>query len=298
MGKIHDALQRAEQQRSSVASTATPLLREGSGTATDRGSVSAPSKRTEIRKPREETRRERRARKKLRIRTERGKEDHSLEAQRPRVLIGSTASNVTEEYRTLRARIQSVRRTRTIASLVITSARPDEGKTTTAINLALSFGMDREMKTCLVDADLRTPGVSKVFGPTSEVGLAEVLETDAKLSDALIELPDSRLSVLPVRALPTYPSELLGSARMAQLLEELAGHFEMIIIDAPPVLGLADSVSLLDACDAALFVVGAGSVSRADVDAALERLDTSKLIGTVFNRCEAKQSPYGTYGKD
>ena len=88
---------------------------------------------------------------------------------------------------------------------------------------------------------------------------------------------------------------------MVELLEELNSHFEMVIIDAPPVLGLPDAVTLVDLSDATLFVIGAGSVSRNDVDAALERLDMAKIVGTVLNRCDKNQFSYGGsygYGKD
>ncbi len=295
MGKIHDALRRAEQQRGQLPDPS--VLREAIEPEIedplDTDSEVRSERAIQVRRPRKKSRKERRAERKNSDLTRR---DRRNEERRPRVLVGSTTSNVTEEYRTLRARLQSLRRTRDLSRLVITSARPNEGKTTTAINLALSFGMERELKTCLIDADLRTPGVSQVFGPAPEAGLAEVLEADAKLSEALIELPDSRLSVLPVKALPTYPSELLGSRRMAELLDELSTHFDMLIIDAPPVLGLPDAVTLVDACDSALFVVGAGRVDRSDVDAALERLDASKVVGTVLNRCAKNQAPYGSYG--
>ena len=172
------------------------------------------------------------------------------------VLPGNSGSPYSEEYRTLRARIQSLRRTRELRSIVVSSSRPGEGKTTTAINLALSFGLERENSVCLLDADLRTPRVQKAF-PAGPVGLAEVLEGDAKLEEALIAVPESRLMVLPVKALPSAPSELLSARAMVDLLAELSARFQTVIVDAPPVLGLPDTVTLVDLCDAALFVVGA-----------------------------------------
>ena len=80
------------------------------------------------------------------------------------MLVGGVDTPYSEEYRTLRARIQSLRRTRELRSIVVSSTRPNEGKTTTAVNLALSFGLERENSICLVDADLRTPRVHKAFG--------------------------------------------------------------------------------------------------------------------------------------
>jgi capsular exopolysaccharide synthesis family protein len=218
----------------------------------------------------------------------------TVRAERRAHLVSSGDSLVAEEYRSLRARIQSIRRTRPFRSLVLTSARPGEGKSTTAVNLALSFGLDLSTTTCLVDADLRTPSVQRAFPELPKLGLAELLQGDgdAKLDEALIAVPDTRLSVLPVRTLPERPAELLSSPHMERLLQELTSRFNTVLIDAPPVLGLPDAVSLVDLCDAALLVVRAGGPPRGEVEAALERLDAARLIGTVFNGCESGESPY------
>jgi capsular exopolysaccharide synthesis family protein len=269
MGKIHDALQKAEQ------------MRQGASAAPASAPIETAAPRAPKPKP------DWRARFKL-----------GRPAARVRGgLLSVGESTLSEEYRTLRARIQSLRRTRELRSIVITSTRPSEGKTTTSANLALSFGLEREGTTCLVDADLRTPRMHQLFAAAGPVGLAEVLEGDAKLDEALIAVPDTRLMVLPVRALPTAPSELLASRAMADLVAELHTRFHTVIFDAPPVLGLPDTVTLVDLCDGALFVVGAGRAPREEVESALERLDASKVLGVVLNRCEDSEVPYAsTYG--
>jgi capsular exopolysaccharide synthesis family protein len=264
MGKIHDALQRAEEERVRLEGAAAAPGAEHRSESSPGRSASSP--------------------------------DPILSGRRARVVTAG-ASAVGEEYRTLRARLQSLRRTREVRSLVLTSAIPGEGKTTTAVNLALSFGLDLGTTTCLLDADMRTPAVHRAFPQLPAAGLAEVLETDAKLEDALIQVPDTRLWVLPVRGLPSQPSELLASQKMVRVLEELATRFDTIVIDAPPLLGLPDAVTLADICDAALIVVGAGESARADVETALERLDRSKVLGAVFNRCEASTLPDEYYSR-
>ena len=168
----------------------------------------------------------------------------------------------------------------------MTSSIPGEGKTTTAVNLALCFGLDVGSTTCLVDGDLRTPSVHRAFAKLPQLGLGELLESEEKLDDALLQVPDTRLTVLPVKSRPLNPAELVASPKMGKLVEELASRFDTVVVDAPPLLGLPDAVSLADLCDAALFVVGAGRASRSDVEAALERLERTRLIGTVFNRCD------------
>jgi capsular exopolysaccharide synthesis family protein len=275
MGKIHDALRRAEEMRRG-APAAGEVTPEISSTPL---AVSTPR---ESKLPLGWLARRKTKRPAV----------HAHAAEVP-----TREATLSEEYRTLRARIQSLRRTRELRSIVITSTRSGEGKTTTATNLALGFGLEREGLTCLVDADLRTPRVHQVFRGAGQFGLAEVLEGDAKIDEALVAVPDTRLMVLPVRALPTAPSELLASRAMLALVAELHTRFHTVIFDTPPVLGLPDTVTLVDLCDAALFVVGAGVAPRDEVESALERLDASKVVGVVLNRCSSSEVPNaGAYG--
>jgi capsular exopolysaccharide synthesis family protein len=272
MGKIHDALQKAEELRrgASAEPEAAPAVPE----------------RAPAPKP-EKTRRWGMRRKTAQV----------AKPARYGVHVSGSESPFSEEYRTLRARIQSLRRTRELRSIVITSALPNEGKSTTAANLARCFGLEREVTTCLVDADMRTPRMHQAFPGAGPVGLVEVLEGDAKLDEALVAVAETRLMVLPVRALPPAPSELLASRAMADLIAELHTRFHTVILDAPPVLGLPDTVTLVDQCDSTLFVVGAGRAPREDVESALERLDASKVLGVVLNRCARHEVPYaGSYG--
>jgi polysaccharide biosynthesis transport protein len=247
MGRIHDALERAERER---------VARDGEL----RPFAATPA-------------------------------DGELRANRPAhgaesLLQAELACAVTDEHRSLRARIQSLRRERPVRSLVVTSAGPGEGKTTTAVNLAMSYGFERELDTCLVEADLRTPRVCALLSDRPPVGLTEVLEGDARLDDALVRIAGTRLTVLGVRSVPTQPTELLASSRMQKLVEDLQNRFALLIVDAPPVLGPPDALQLVDVCDAALFVVAAGSTRRAELGAALERIDRRKLIGAVLNRVD------------
>jgi len=285
MGKIHDALQRAEQARRGAETTLDVSVAELPAAVTPAPLAAPPAPRFRSWSLRRNSKTSRAAAP--------SREDALM-------LPAEGDSPFSEEYRTLRARIQSLRRTRELRSIVLSSARPSEGKTTTAVNLALSFGAERENSVCLVDADLRTPRVHRALPGKGVVGLAEVLEGDAKLEEALVQIPDSRLMVLPVKALPTAPSELLSSRAMSQLIGELHTRFQTVIFDAPPVLGLPDTVTLVDLCDAALFVVGAGRAPRDEVESALERLDASKIIGLVLNRCSKAEIGYlgnYSYGK-
>ncbi len=268
MGKIHDALQRAEQQRAELggAPVGPAAVRELVDRAAELPRGFSRSKLLRA-------------------------------ARRSRLVLSDAESSVAEQYRTLRARIESIRRAREIRSIVITSALAREGKTTTSMNLALSFGLDVERKTCLIDCDLRTPGVHRALSDSPAEGLAEVLQDDAKLEDALVQVPDTLLWVLPVRLRPAHPSELLASRRMSRLLEEAYARFDTVLVDSPPVVGLPDATTLVDLCDACVFVVSRARASRAEIETSLERIDPQKIIGTVFNRSPELPVPYG-YGRD
>lgn len=269
MGKIHDALQKAEETRAGLGGAPSGAAHEIFEEPSTSAWTEPPSVRV--------------------------KQVHN--GRRSRVMLADGDTAVSEEYRTLRARIQSLRRVRSVRTIVVTSALPGEGKTTTASNLALSFGLEREFTTCLVDADLRTPKIDQTLLETPALGLAEVLEADAKLKDALVQVPDTRLSVLTVQALPMQPSELLASKKMHDLVEELRSRFDTVVIDAPPILGLPDTTTLVDLSDAVLLVISAGEASHHDVESALERIDTGKIVGVVFNRSrEAVKSYKSGYG--
>ena len=177
------------------------------------------------------------------------------------------------------------------------SARSDEGKTTTAVNLALCYGLSFDEDSCLVDADLRTPDVEQSLPEQGGAGLVDVLEDRATLDEALVQFPETRLSVLAARSIAERPSELLASQKMVELMRELHARFPIVIVDALPILGLPDTTTLVDVCDAAVLVMAARQNSPAEVERALDRVDRSKVLGIVFNKSDDVPVPYG-YGYD
>ena len=278
MGKIHDAL----QQRG--AGCAAAPRRWTSAVASSR-SRSRPRPRRPSRHPAcaagacaaRRRRRDRRA----------------CAARRGRRCPSGEATPYSEEYRTLRARIQSLRRTRELRSIVITSTRPGEGKTTTAVEpRALASGSSARDSVCLVDADLRTPRVHKAFRGAGPVrpgrGARGRCEARRGADRRTRHAPDGAAGA---RAADARRPSCSASRAMVDLVAELHTRFQTVIVDAPPVLGLPDTVTLVDLCDAALFVVGAGAAPRDEVESALERLDANKVIGVVLNRCEQQRSP-------
>ena len=262
MGKIHEALKRAEEQRAQLEPD-----------------KSQPSLGERLTQP-------------MRAPGSRGVGHSIRDAHRTRVVVSDSDQGVAEQYRALRARLESIRRTRPFRSLVLMSARSDEGKTTTAVNLALSYGLSLDADTCLVDADLRTPDVQQSLPEQGGAGLTEVLEDRATLDEALVRFPDTRLWVLPAWSLPQGPSELLASQRMLEVMRELHARFGIVIVDGLPILGLPDMTTLVDVCDAALLVVAAQNSSKPEIERALGRVDREKVVGIVFNRSEDGPVPY------
>jgi capsular exopolysaccharide synthesis family protein len=193
---------------------------------------------------------------------------------------------VAEQFRTLRGRIDAIASERPVRTVAVTSALRGEGKTIAAVNLAVVTAMGVGRRVLLVDCDLREPQVHRTLGLRPETGLAEVLTDQASLEDAVIKVDGINLEVLPVRALPPNPAELLASTRMRQVLEELAGSYDTVVLDLPNALGIPDAKSVSDISDGLLLVVRADSTPEEEVEAALDVLDRRRVLGLVLNDAE------------
>jgi non-specific protein-tyrosine kinase len=167
---------------------------------------------------------------------------------------------------------------------MVTSPGAGEGKSVTSANLALTMAQELQRHVVLVDADLRDPAVHSLFGIDGGPGLADVLAGDATLDDALVHLPDHRLTVLPAGATPQFPTELLGSAGMRRLLDTLRARFDRVLLDVPAVAPLADVATVAPLADGVLMVVRAGMTQRPALDRALEGLADAKVLGVVLNQ--------------
>lgn len=181
--------------------------------------------------------------------------------------------------------------------IMVTSSVPGEGKTNTSVNLALSLA-EAGVSTCLVDADLRRPCVAGTFGLVQDAGLTTVLIGQARAEDVMQQV-GNRLSVLAGGAVPPNPTELLASARMNEVLHDLANTYEAVIVDTAPLLPVADTLGLASLAQGTLLVVRASKTSRDQVrtaTAALERVG-GRVLGTVFNMAvPPKGDHYGAYG--
>jgi capsular exopolysaccharide synthesis family protein len=194
-------------------------------------------------------------------------------------------SPISESYRSLRTNIVYASADKKIKSLLISSSQPGEGKSTTTANLAIAFAQLRK-KTLLIDADLRKPVQHNVFGHPRGPGLSEYLINDVKDINSIIHKTKvENLFILTAGGLPPNPSELLGSDRMSQLVDDLEQEWDMVLLDSPPIVAVTDASMISGEIDAIALVVKAGATERSAVDRALDMMRNIRapLIGSILN---------------
>ncbi len=206
----------------------------------------------------------------------------------PTLVVDEPYHGLSEALRTVRTNLTFVNAGQQPRSLVVTSPVPGEGKTTLSAHLALTLAANG-MRVCLVEADLRRPQLAGHLGLDGDAGLTTVLIGRAGLDEVLQPFGTTGVTLLGSGQLPPNPAELLGSPRMRELLEELHGRFDVTVLDAPPLLPVTDAAVVSGLTDGALVVVGARVVRRAELGAALKRLELAQvpLLGLVLNRTAA-----------
>jgi len=198
-------------------------------------------------------------------------------------------SPIAEQYRILRTNLQSLRFRAGSRAIVVTSAVNGEGKTVTALNLALTLARQEKLKVVLVDADLRKGTVHKWLGMAeSQEGLSTALRRDGALNGSLVMLKEPPLAVLPSGPYADQPAELLESSNMKRLLAALKTQFDLVIVDAPPILPVSDPGILASQADGVLLVVKAGKTQRKTVEQARELLSKMKanVLGCVLTHAD------------
>ena len=219
----------------------------------------------------------------------------AADANRRRIALLEPESFIAEQFRMLRSRIDSLATESTLRTIAVTSANAGEGKSNVAINLAVVTAMSVAQRILLVDCDMRRPMIHRSLGIEPQLGLAEVLTGRCSAEEAIVKVEGTTLDVIGVRLQPPNPSELLGSREMRDLVEELCGRYDRIILDTPATLGLPDSKIVAGLCDAYLMVVRAGETPREEVEAALEVLDRRRALGLVLNGADTGHERYAYY---
>jgi tyrosine-protein kinase Etk/Wzc len=204
-------------------------------------------------------------------------------------------SPVSEAYRTFRTNIQFAQIEQPPKTLLVTSAGPSEGKSTTVANLAITMAQ-MGTKTLLVDADLRRPVLHSIFEYEKSLGLTDILLGNKELDKVLHELQVKNLNLLCCGTLPPNPSELLGSKAMKNLLEILRAKFEVILFDSPPVLAVTDAAVLGAQTDGVILVISSGETTRNAENRAKTLLNNvrAQILGAVLNNVKA-EGRYGSY---
>jgi capsular exopolysaccharide synthesis family protein len=192
-----------------------------------------------------------------------------------------------EQYRTLRTQLFHTAEKRQTQVVVITSALAGEGKTSTALNLALAIAQSKEHRVLVIDGDLRRPNVASYLGlparASDRLGFGEVLAGKADTLDSIVCLDELELYVLPVSPVVANPTELLSSERLAEMIGELREYFDFIIVDSPPVMPFADARLLANHSDAVILVVHAEMAAYETVEKAVEALPAGRILGVVLN---------------
>jgi protein-tyrosine kinase len=205
------------------------------------------------------------------------------------VVSDALPASLREQYRRLGALLHHAQTASGMKLLMVSSAAPNEGKTLTATNIALTLSESYQRRVLLIDADLRRPSIDHVFQLPIVFGLSEALNSETDPQISLIQV-SRNLSLLPAGRPSADPMSALTSDRMRRLLAEATASFDWVIIDTPPV-GIMTDASLLGAMvDAAVLVVRAGKTSAPEVQRAVQAIGREKILGVVLNRAERRHS--------
>ncbi|WP_158735733.1 CpsD/CapB family tyrosine-protein kinase [Alteribacillus sp. YIM 98480] len=220
----------------------------------------------------------------------------NTEQQRNLITWTDRKSPVSEQYRTIRTNIQYASVDKDMQTILITSAGPGEGKSTTVANLGITMAQQGK-STLIVDADLRKPTVHYTFRTMNTHGVTNVLTHQSRFSEVVQETEVDNLHIVPSGPIPPNPAELLSAKKMEQIFVEAKQEFDVILLDAPPVLPVTDSQVLAANCDGSILVIKSGQTDKQAGLKAKELLEKAgaSILGTVLNQRKALQQQYYYY---
>src|SRR2546422_1980188 len=209
---------------------------------------------------------------------------------------GEASRAALEAYRGLRTRLMRAQAKTGLKSIVVTSSLPGEGKTLTTMNLGLCYAQLPQQRVLVIDADLRTCGLTSMLDHPSTPGLAEVLAGEVTPDEAIVATDQKNLFVLPAGTVLSSPPELFTGTHWQEFIARCSELFKVILIDTPPILPLADFELISAACDGVLMVVRAHHGQRETLQKTARALDPKKLLGLVFNATDVSRKDYYGYG--
>src|ERR1700682_5530689 len=271
MSRIHEALKRAEQQRT-VPLDVPPILPEVHGHVAEPLATPPPETPDSL------------AHSKIDTRTRAG--EFLRDPPAPPA--------VREQFRTLRSRLYQVRDKQPLRSVLVTSSLLGEGKTFVANNLAHALARQQNCRVLLIDADLRRPDLHPGFGAPSSPGLSEYLRGKApELTVIQRGLPEY-LCFIAGGSKPQNPAELIANGRLKSLLQTIGPVFDWVILDSPPTLPVSDAVMLAEFCDGVLTVIRAAQTGFDSAQKSCQQLRDKNLLGVALN-CAEEGAAYGSY---
>jgi len=212
------------------------------------------------------------------------------------ITMEQSKSPISEAFRTLRTNVQFTSVDTETKKIMVTSAGPREGKSSTVANLAVSMAQAGK-SVLVIDADLRNPTQHKLFGLNNGQGLSVALVQDQDYQQYIRETAVPGVMVLTGGPIPPNPAELVGSNRMKRLIQELSGQYDVVLIDTPPIVAVTDAAIIAQEVDGVILVLASGEVNKEYAQRAKVLLDKvgAKILGAVLNKVDMKTSEYYYY---
>lgn len=216
--------------------------------------------------------------------------------KRQLITLANARSPVSESYRALRTNIDFSSIDENLQVIMVSSAGPGEGKSTTIANLAVAYAQT-DRKTLLIDADLRKPTAHHTFSVSNRWGLSSVISKQCTIEEVVQALEIPNLSIITSGVIPPNPAEMLGSNRMTAIIQHLKSIYDIILIDTPPLLAVTDAQIVASKCDGAILVVDQGRVKRDIGKKAIQNLQAvnARILGVVLNNVKRKANEEAYY---
>lgn len=212
------------------------------------------------------------------------------------ITLTNPRSPISESYRALRTNIEFSSIDEKLQVLMVSSAGPGEGKSTTITNLAVTFAQS-EKKVVLIDADLRKPTAHHTFAISNRWGLSSVVSQQCTLEEVIQVTDIPNLDVITSGAIPPNPAEMMGSKRMTAIMAQLREIYDIILIDTPPLLAVTDAQIVATKSDGVIMVVDQGKVKREIAAKAVKNLESvnARILGVVLNNVKRKANEEAYY---
>ncbi len=202
---------------------------------------------------------------------------------RQALIPNSVDQIVVEHYRRLRTKIMQQHAVKPFRSLLVTSPEPEEGKSVTVLNLALSFAMLRSFKVLVVDGDLRRGSLGRWLGMEDRAGLSNVIDGSATFSEVVLKWDELPVHFILAGNSKISAAELLHPTQVGRHIRTMTQQFDLVLIDSPPVNLITDTQLLSESCDAVMLVVRAFATTRKALEQAAKDLQGCRIVGTILN---------------